>query len=404
MGRGIVHPVDAMHTLPWDEDLLDFLAVHLADNGYDLKQTIELICTSEIYQARTPSNGRQLESGAFVFRGPAARRMTAEQFVDAVWQVTGASPRKYDAQIVRAANATESDTTTLAQSTQWIWSYANASQASPGGETITFRYEFTLEALPENSAAVITCDNEYALFVNGQRANADNNWATVEAVPLQRYLRPGKNMLLVAAKNGGDSPNPAGLLFRAVLRQTDQAIEMFQSDATWQWTSAMLDEQGRFVKGPTEWQPAVPVANQDVWAGQTAKQVGPLLAAGMGPYLMVRASLLKNNHLMKMLGRPNRDQIVTSRPTELTTLEAIDLANGQTLADAITLGAARRVAESTRSPGELTSWLFQYSLSREPTHDERMVCEELLRGVPKEQAVQDMMWSLFMLPEFQLVR
>ena len=38
MGRGIVHPVDAMQTEPWSADLLDYLAVDLADNGYDLKQ------------------------------------------------------------------------------------------------------------------------------------------------------------------------------------------------------------------------------------------------------------------------------------------------------------------------------------------------------------------------------
>ncbi len=30
MGRGIVHPVDAMHTQPWNEDLLDYLAVRFA--------------------------------------------------------------------------------------------------------------------------------------------------------------------------------------------------------------------------------------------------------------------------------------------------------------------------------------------------------------------------------------
>ena len=43
MGRGIVHPVDAMQTEPWSADLLDYLAVDLADNGYDLKSTIRLI-------------------------------------------------------------------------------------------------------------------------------------------------------------------------------------------------------------------------------------------------------------------------------------------------------------------------------------------------------------------------
>ena len=42
---------------------------------------------------------------------------------------------------------------------------------------------------------------------------------------------------------------------------------------------------------------------------------------------------------MRALGRPNRDQIVTSRPNELTTLEAINLANGKELNNAVAVGA-----------------------------------------------------------------
>ena len=41
-----------------------------------------------------------------------------------------------------------------------------------------------------------------------------------------------------------------------------------------------------------------------------------------------RASLVKSDLLQRSLGRPNREQIVSMRPNELSTLEAIDLANG----------------------------------------------------------------------------
>src|SRR5213076_3358630 len=43
MGRGIVHPTDAMQTEPWSSDLLDFLADDFAAHGYDLKHTLRLI-------------------------------------------------------------------------------------------------------------------------------------------------------------------------------------------------------------------------------------------------------------------------------------------------------------------------------------------------------------------------
>ena len=55
MGRGIVHPVDAMQTEPWSADLLDYLAVDLVDNGYDLKSTLRLIATSQAYQSQAVS-------------------------------------------------------------------------------------------------------------------------------------------------------------------------------------------------------------------------------------------------------------------------------------------------------------------------------------------------------------
>ena len=47
-GRGIVHPVDAMHTKPWNEDLLDHLAVRFAQEGYDLKNFIRFVMTPRI--------------------------------------------------------------------------------------------------------------------------------------------------------------------------------------------------------------------------------------------------------------------------------------------------------------------------------------------------------------------
>ena len=52
MGHGIVHPVDAMQSEPWNADLLDFLAVDFADHQYDLKHTLQMIATSAAYQSQ----------------------------------------------------------------------------------------------------------------------------------------------------------------------------------------------------------------------------------------------------------------------------------------------------------------------------------------------------------------
>ncbi len=59
---------------------------------------------------------------------------------------------------------------------------------------------------------------------------------------------------------------------------------------------------------------------------------------------------MKSDFLMRSLGRPNRDQIVTSRPNELTTLEAIDLSNDATVAKALEAGAKKLARPTERPP------------------------------------------------------
>ena len=86
MGRGIVEPVDVMDNEPWSQDLLDWLAYDFVQNGYDVKKLIYTIVTSKTYQL--PSVGikdeRLITAPTFVFEGMVRRRLTAEQFADAL--------------------------------------------------------------------------------------------------------------------------------------------------------------------------------------------------------------------------------------------------------------------------------------------------------------------------------
>jgi len=402
LGRGIVHPVDAMHTEPWNADLLDYLATQLADQGYDLKATIELICTSQTYQSELPPLP-PADAGPYIFRGPLARRLTAEQFLDAVWQVTGAAPLQYDAAVVRAKLDPAASHPTAPLQAHWIWSRADASRTATAGETITLRRQFDLAEMPVSAVAVVTCDNSYRMFVNDREVAADDNWETVELVSLQPHLKIGTNAILLISANAGNEPNPAGLIFEARLR-TPSDVRTLASDSSWQWTTSQPDRRGRFQQPPDDWQPAALVQNQRVWSARVTPQLLNLLSSAEQSSLrMVRASLVKNDFLMRSLGRPNRDQIVTMRPSELTTLEAIDLANGQALAAVIEQGARRRWSEH-HDAGSLVNWLYAAALSRLPTAEEAALAEELLAASAPEAAVEDLLWSLFMLPEFQLIR
>jgi len=182
-------------------------------------------------------------------------------------------------------------------------------------------------------------------------------------------------------------------------------LETIASDASWQWTSQQPERNGKFKTEPTDWQPAALVARPEVWAASLAAPLMQTLdQAGQSAGLMVRASLVKSDFLMRSLGRPNRDQIVSVRPDELTTLEAIDLSNGQPLADLLAAGARRLAARPWQSPVELALWLYRFALSREPTPDEASVLADALGEKLTEQGIEDVLWSVIMLPEFHLVR
>jgi hypothetical protein len=321
--------------------------------------------------------------------------------MDAIWQLTGEGPKKYDAPVIRGRATSGGSGQQL--TSKWVWAYADVA-AAPAGETIVFRKQFELAETPQQVTAVITCDNSYVLHVNGQRVQAGDNWEAADAVLLTNRLKKGANEILIVAKNGGSGPNPAGLFFEA--RVTTSAGEMpIALDDSWQWTKSLPDGNGKYKTPPVDWQPAALVKQPDVWAKRLNGELASLLSRGSGAAnLMVRASLMKSDFLMRSLGRPNRDQIVTVRPSELSTLEAIDLSNGQILAETLSRGAKRLVANHAESPPQFMRWLFRFALSREPTANEQSVLAESLGDKLTERGVEDALWAVIMLPEFQLVR
>lgn len=233
MGHGIVHPVDQMGDRPWSPELLDYLANYLVNNGYDLKKLIEHIVGSRTYQSRAVPITQEMADDAFVFRGPELRRLSAEQFIDAIWMITGTAP-------------------------------ANA--AAPA-------------KIP----------------------------AFVDSIPPER----------------------------------------------------------RFV----------------------------------------RTTLVDCNPLMRSLGRPNREQVVTVRPEQLSTLQALDLSNGQILTTTLAQGAANMLKADPKATADvLAERIFLQALGRKPSAQELAAARGLVGEKPMIDGVADLIWVVVMLPEFQLIR
>jgi hypothetical protein len=389
-----------MQTEPWNADLLDFLASDFAEHGYDVKHTLRLIANSAAYQSRCEVLTAEEPASGFQYSGPRAKRLTAEQFIDTVWQLTDAAPKKMDAKFLRG-KLDPATARTVQLSGQWIWS-SNNEQPAAAGERRTFRKRFELAEAPENGGATITCDNRFTLYINGKKASSGDNWQTPVAIPLPSLVQ-GTNELLIVAVNEGDSPNPAGLFFQASIGR-GEAAQTIVSDTTWEWTSKIPKNDGKFAEPPEDWQPAVAVANQEIWAAVRGDLQSSLARAAYVPQHMMRAALLKSDPLMRTLGRPNRDQIVTMRPNDLSTLEAIDLANGARLAKMLSDGAQNLLGRQWHSRDELVQWLYRLALSRAPTAEERDVALELIGEELSQRGIEDLLWAVIMLPEYQFVR
>jgi mono/diheme cytochrome c family protein len=121
-------------------------------------------------------------------------------------------------------------------------------------------------------------------------------------------------------------------------------------------------------------------------------------------FQVVRATLVPANPLQVALGRPNREQVVTVRSSVATTLEALELTNGGELT-----GRLRQGAESilVRSPNVAARPLMQHvylsALGRKPTRAEASLAKPLLGKPVRKEGVEDLLWAVTMLPEFQLI-
>tara|TARA_R110002095_G_scaffold200403_1_gene180626 strand:+ start:5052 stop:7445 length:2394 start_codon:yes stop_codon:yes gene_type:complete len=388
MGRGIVHPVDAMHTRPWNEDLLDYLAVQFAKDGYDLRKFIHFVMTSQAYQSQ--SEILKKEPGEdYVYAGPIAKRMTAEQFLDSIWQITGTQPDSSEAKVDRAEKSTTDNSKSKLEvlvpvpiTAYWIW------HSDEVGKKSQLRKKFELSSAPTGAKLMVTCDNAFAMKINNKKVAASQTWTKPVYVDITQFLQAGENMIEVDAEMFGGA---AGFICQIVYLEGDEH-KVIISDKSWEarppagnWgAAAELKPHGKPPWGIV----LEPEAN-----------AGPPTA----PTPPVRAALVMNDFLMRSLGRPHRDQVVTTRPGELSTLQAIDLSNGDILADYLRRGS-ERLASKGWTGEELAALLYRYALSREPASGELNVLLKIAGDGRDPVAIEDLLWIVFMQPEFQMIR
>jgi mono/diheme cytochrome c family protein len=407
-GRGLVEPMDVMQNVAWNPDILDWLAENLVAHQWDLKRTMAQILTSAAYQLPAIRTTEKPEA-EYTFAGPLVRRLSAEQFRDALGSLTGIWQDKPEGDLDELLLEPGAPRV-LAADALWVWGDAHGASGVPPG-TNWFRKTFVLEGTPTDATFFVLADNSARLFVNGQRPpGADGpDWTRPGVYDARKLLHTGTNVVAVEAVNGGDAANPAGLLVYAKVRRQSKTtgadsakpaeqIWDFATDASWKvstnkvehWKDAGVGEDwaAASVLGPVDMAP---------WSSGTALASA---VSGETVYGKVRASLTAADPLALALGRPNREQVTTTRQSLATTMQALELTNGETLANLLRR-AADQLAAGDSDAKLLTRLLFKRAFGRNPTATEESLAAELIGSQSRRDGVEDLLWSMTMLPEFQ---
>jgi hypothetical protein len=518
MGRGLVEPVDDMDKPAWDPDLLDWLADDLVAHHYDLKHTIELIMTSQAYEL--PSSDAPATKDQYVFGGPLLRRLTAEQFCDAITELTDNWARFPDTLDI---NFTDAGLTGPAARPTWIWTDEPVDQGQarsddqarfsypppkkpddnkapkPDGKAkkldgkagkpdekppakpvdkskkpdeqakspddkkaddagddkkpdidprdvlprhkVSFRKTFILERLPREAYAAVAASQSLSASVNGKGiavVRADGERAgRIMLLDLRPNLVVGRNVIVLdVSSHTGKNLNDAeidqyqasrnhlntvsGVGFYLRLTSDDGKFTELTTDDTWRTWRAPEGKYKEAAYDDSEWLPVVtlpdgvapvdegpalaPITRKD-FANEPIEIAEPFqnaISTAVQPG-HIRAPLLAADTLMTALDRPAREQVMTTRITAATTLQALELTNGNSFNERIKRAARKLTPEAAKDPQAWVIRVYRHLLGRGPDESELRLGTELLGDPVREDAVADFLWAITMSPEFDFI-
>jgi hypothetical protein len=243
---------------------------------------------------------------------------------------------------------------------------------------------------------------------------AGAEWQKPGVKNLKKFLVKGTNVIAIEATNdpSGDPAKPEGpagmwaLISVRVPGEGGKGTKVIEvgTDGTWDVTKEKPGK-GWMKEGyalSASWTKAA-----DLVGAEEKYDLVPHLAATNKPYTLregkYRAVWAKNDRLMTALGRPDREQTVTYRMGAATTLQMLELTNGPELYDMLKAGARRWMSEPAASDRARVEDIYMTALGRGPTEQEWAVSQRILSEGAKEEGVEDLLWSVVMLPEFQLV-
>ncbi len=406
-GRGIVDPPDEMDRRPWSPQVLDWLAADFVEHGYDLKHVIATILTSRAYQMpAVPRTGEPPRT--YVFRGPEVRRLTAEQFTDAIGAITG-EWRVYQPPAPPPAAAADGKSAPAGpppglHSRDWHVSATTLTRAL---------------GRPIRDQVVSTRDSQATTLQALELVNGEplTNWLLRgarkmlgELPPPPRAVFQGRMASGVVTRTTNPDPSVAfdvdvsGATRLYLIVQDTGSTAIDKAEAVW------ADAELVGPSGPTPLTALRPADDAGIRTG-----TGPIAIAG-SPATGVRVKT-PSRLVYDIAGRG------FTRFRGRAGLETHLLAMGESVQGRFLIfdtepdmdrlvptapGAPLPAPPVLMAAGPVVDRVFWHALGRAPSADERRIAAGALRdggrsGRPSAEGLADLLWAVMMKPEFQLI-
>jgi hypothetical protein len=388
-GYGLVANPDDMDVKPWNPALLDWLAADFVDHGYDIKHLLRTILSSRAYQLPAVARRDEPNARTYVFAGPEVRRLTAEEFADAIGSITGE------------------------------WSVYQGTSA-PGGE-----YARAWRAAPDSLLRAL--GRPIRDQVTSTRVSAATTLQGLELVnggTLTTRLTRGAQRLL-----GELPPDPVSIFNKPVAGRavTAEAFDVDISSASTLWL--IVQENGS----------SAPERIHAVWAN--AELVGPAGATPLASLSPAEADGIRTaadgialsgskaaitggvavaspsrlvyeiagkgfTRFRGLVGIENPDVGSTLQPQ--IRFFIFDRPPNMDLLVPPVVGNSLPGAPRVTTASAVVDRIFRYALARLPSDAERGLAEAALRDParpdgPSPAGVADLLWAVLMKPEFQLI-
>lgn len=441
-GAGLIEPLDEMDQPGWNEELLDWLASEFVARKYDVNELLELLMTSRAYQL--PAVGAtEKVSKSYTFAGPHVRRKNAEELIDGVADAFNIVPTALSSDVERALavtllNTKLSDAAKI-QSDSLLF---RSGEVRPNGPAVPFNVSLHKEDSSVWLVVLRRFEKESALerqrkqFEQIQKQDSGLLELEVSSSQTQRDKQSQrvKGIKKNALKEAEDE-NYTAVFDSLRIHVGTKALPLLSVDpaphvieekaletATTEGVNSNKPKSYVTIERDTIKTRAFTAIRINAGDMKPSRLSGRVLSTSpkadeehVVEFLIVRdldlrAVFLESRPSLLNLGRPRREQITTRRTTAASTMQILELSTGEGLTDLIHK-AAEVVMTNNRLKKPQTELPLQTAarsafsglLGRQPLAHELQILQSSFGPTVNRAEVEDLIWGLCMLPEFQLI-